>query len=42
MELAFHGSILGSVHIWEQWSSYNRTWFSGPDKQEISIFILWD
>jgi hypothetical protein len=21
------------------WSSYDRTWFSGPDKQEIFIFI---
>jgi hypothetical protein len=22
------------------WSSYDRTWFSGPDKQEILILIL--
>jgi hypothetical protein len=22
------------------WSSFDRTWFSGPDKQEILIFIL--
>jgi hypothetical protein len=21
-----------------QWSSYDRTWFAGPDKQEIVIF----
>jgi hypothetical protein len=26
----FHGSILGSIHILGQWSSYNRTWFIGP------------
>jgi hypothetical protein len=26
----FLGSILGSIHIWGQWSSYNRTWFIGP------------
>jgi hypothetical protein len=24
------------------WSSYDRTWFSGPDKQEMWIFILND
>jgi hypothetical protein len=24
----FHGSNLGSIHIWGQWSSYNRTWFT--------------
>jgi hypothetical protein len=24
------------------WSSYDRTWFSGPNKQEIFIFILVD
>jgi hypothetical protein len=23
-----------------QWSSYDRTWFSEPDKQEILILIL--
>jgi hypothetical protein len=22
-----------------KWSSYDRLWFSGPDKQEIYIFI---
>jgi hypothetical protein len=22
------------------WSSYDHTWFSGPDEQEIFIFIL--
>jgi hypothetical protein len=22
------------------WSSYDRTWFSGPYKQEMFIFIL--
>jgi hypothetical protein len=22
-----------------EWSSYNRIWFSGPDKQEIVILI---
>jgi hypothetical protein len=26
----FHGSIMGSIHIWGQWSSFNRTWFIGP------------
>jgi hypothetical protein len=26
----FHGSILGNINIWGQWSSYNRTWFIGP------------
>jgi hypothetical protein len=26
----FHDSILASIHIWGQWSSYNRTWFIGP------------
>jgi hypothetical protein len=25
-----HGSILGGIHIWGQWSSFNRTWFVGP------------
>jgi hypothetical protein len=24
-----------------QWPSYDRTWFSGPDKQEIFIFIVY-
>jgi hypothetical protein len=35
----FHGSNLGSIHIWGQWSSYNRTWFIG---QEIQIQIQID
>jgi hypothetical protein len=26
----FHSSILGSIHIWGQWSNYNRAWFIGP------------
>jgi hypothetical protein len=24
----------------EEWSSYHRTWFSGPNKQEIFILIF--
>jgi hypothetical protein len=32
----FHGSILGSIHIWGQWSSFNRTL---DLKQEIQIQI---
>jgi hypothetical protein len=23
-----------------KWSSYDRTWLSGPDKQEVFFFIL--
>jgi hypothetical protein len=26
--------------IVHKWSSYDRTWFSGPDKQEILIVIM--
>jgi hypothetical protein len=31
------------LDIWlllKEWSSYDRTWFSGPDKQDIFIFIF--
>jgi hypothetical protein len=28
------------LHNAGEWSSYDRTWFSGPNKQEIFIFIL--
>jgi hypothetical protein len=24
------------------WSSYERTWFSGPDKQEMLMLVLTD
>jgi hypothetical protein len=29
-----------SATITVVWSSYDRTWFSGPDKQEIFILML--
>jgi hypothetical protein len=32
--------IISSVAVTSKWSSYDRTWFSGPDKQEIFILIL--
>jgi hypothetical protein len=24
-----------TLRTWTKWSTYNRAWFSGPDKQEI-------
>jgi hypothetical protein len=30
----------GDEVMYNLWSSYDRTWFSGPNKQEIVIFIL--
>jgi hypothetical protein len=32
-----HGSILGSIHIWGQWSSLNHTWLKLDFTQEIQI-----
>jgi hypothetical protein len=38
----FHYQIVesGSEIMANKWSSYDRVWFSGPDKQEVFIFIL--
>jgi hypothetical protein len=37
--LAFFTVSLDRETTTQAWSSYDRTWFSGPDKQEIFIFI---
>jgi hypothetical protein len=37
--ISLHGVWSHWTHVW-QWFSYDRIWFSEPDKQEIFILIL--